>query len=94
MRKGTRDKSAGADAGFEIALGKELSVSGEDRNTRDGEFQSESASRGNLLSGRQIAANDGGAEGFVDLTVKRPRGLRLTRISGEKAEEVLGMQGL
>jgi len=74
MRKGTRDKGAGTEARFEIAFRKELGIRRENGDAGDGEFRGERAGGGNLLSGGKIAANDRGAEGVVNLAMKRARG--------------------
>jgi hypothetical protein len=74
VRERTGDKCTSADAGFEITLREELGIGRENGDARDGEFSGESASGGDLLSRGEIAANDGGAEGVVDLAMNRMRG--------------------
>lgn len=71
VREGTGDECSCAHTGFEITFGEELGVGGEDGNTGDAQFGSESTGGGDLLAGGEVAADDSGAEAVVDLAVER-----------------------
>lgn len=83
------NNSSRPDPTFEISFCQELSVCGQDRNTRDPQFQRLYTRGRNSLPGAQATIHNGGAISVIDLAVQSLRGPPVDHNDGRNSRSSL-----